>query len=175
MMLLVAQPLDPLRQQIAFATLLGAVFLDMLPVPSPSPMSSAPVLTLGVVFFWLVRRAESLRAWQIFLASLVFDAMAGLPIGVTGFCLLAAQAVILMNGRVLQSRSFPVVWACFLLAASLVLGLRWLVVSLWWGRAFALEPVLVEIALTAAAYPLLAWLLARLVPYLPRHGYASGG
>lgn len=173
MALVLARPLDPLRHQLPLATALLAALIDLMPLPSASPLAIAPSLTLCVLFFWSIHQPDLLKPWAIFLACLLLDAVAGLPLGLTAFSALVARALLGGRHRLLQAYGFPVLWACFVLAAVLVLALRWLLACLAWSHVFAFEPVVVEILLTVAAYPLVGWLLGHVQPWLVPRRHAS--
>jgi hypothetical protein len=66
-----------------------------------------------------------------------------------------------------------VIWFCFLLLAPAVEVGRWLLSSLWWGHLFALQPALLELAVTMVLYPPASWLLGRLHNQIPRVIHAS--
>jgi len=99
---------------------------------------------------------------------MVYDALTGLPLGVTAIMLLLVRNLLVTQQRFFLARSFPVIWACFLLLAPVALMFRWLLVSLWWGTLFPFPPVMIELLLTLALYPLASWLLGRLHSRIPR-------
>ena len=157
-----------LRRLLPSATALVAVLLDLLPLPGMGSASS--FLTLGVVYYWSLYRPELLPTPVVFAVGAIYDAMAGLPLGLTSLVLLLVRAVMEAHQRFFVSRSFMVVWSCFLLLAPLAEVLRWLVSCLWWGRLFAPQPILFELGFSLALYPCIAWTLGlvhALVPRLP--------
>ena len=129
-----------LRRLLPGATALAAVFLDLLPMP------------------------------VVFLVGAVYDALAGLPLGLTSLVLLPVRALMGAHQRFFGPRSFLVIWSCFLVLAPLAEGLRWLVSCLWWGWPFAPEPILVELGLSLALFPVVAWLLGTVHALIPRPG-----
>jgi rod shape-determining protein MreD len=157
-----------LRAFLPLATGLVAVLVDAQPLPSPGFESVDSFSTLCVVYFWSLYRPDLFTIPTTFLIGLVYDALAGLPLGVTPLTLLLVRNLLVTQQRFFLARSFPVVWACFILLAPAALLFRWLLVSLWWGTLFPLAPVLVELLLTLALYPLASWLLGRLHAGIPR-------
>jgi rod shape-determining protein MreD len=137
-------------------TMAGAIFLDLLPLPTAAPLAATPSLLLPVFFFWTVHRPGLLPPGILLGLGSLFDAAGGLPVGVTPMALLLGRALLLPGQRWLQGQTWPVVWACLLPATVIVAGLRWILVSLMLGRVFPLLPVLSEAALSFLAYPLLA-------------------
>lgn len=157
-----------LRMLLPLVTGMLAVLVDVLPVHGTGLESVASFTTLGVVYFWSLYRPELFSITVTFATGLVHDALAGLPLGATSLILLLVRSLLVTQQRFFLARSFPVIWACFLLLAPAALVCRWLLVSLWWGTLFPLAPVAVELLLTLALYPVISWLLGRLHRIIPR-------
>lgn len=161
-----------LRCLVPFATALVAVLVDTLPWPGPGLEQVSSFSTLAVVCFWAVYRPDLFTAGAAFAAGLVYDALTGLPLGLTSLLLLLVRHVMAKQQRFFLARSFPVIWACFVVLAPVVALTRWLIVSLWWGHLFALSPLLMELLLTIALYPVASWLLSQVHNRLPRWVHA---
>ena len=168
MAVILARPLDPLRRFSPLLLALMAVLIDLMPLPSASPLAIAPSLTLCVLFYWSIHRPELLGPVAIFLVCLLLDAVAGLPLGLTACAALLARALLGGRHRLLQGYGFAVLWACFVPVAVLVLSLRWALVCLVWWRPLAYQPVAIEILLTIAAYPLVGYGLGHVQLWLDR-------
>lgn len=150
------------RRSVPFLTAVAAALIDLLPVPDAAPAALAPVVTVAVVFFWSVHRPDLMTPLAATAAGIVFDALAGLPPGLMGLVLLATRALATSSDPILHDRPPLLVWGSFLLVAAAAVLLRWLVASVWSLQLFALRPVLFELALTVAIYPLVAALLGRI-------------
>jgi rod shape-determining protein MreD len=161
-----------MRALVPAATALLAIMVDALPVPAPGLESVASFSTLCVVYFWSLYRPDLFTTMVTFLTGLVYDALVGLPLGVSSLMLLLVRNLMVTQQRFFLARSFPVIWACFLLLAPAALLVRWLLVSLWFGTLFPLPPVIVELLLTLALYPVASWLLGRIHNRIPRVIYA---
>lgn len=157
-----------LRCLAPVATALLAVLIDLLPLPGAGLEQAGSFTTLAVVYFWSLYRPDLFTNAAAFVIGLVHDALAGLPLGLTSLLFLLVRNLMVTQQRFFLARSFPVIWACFVLLAPVITILRWLIVSLWWGHAFALPPLLVELMLTAALYPPVSWLLGRVHNRVPR-------
>jgi rod shape-determining protein MreD len=157
-----------LRALVPLATALLAVLVDLLPLLHVGPASVTPLAALCVAFFWCLYRPDLFGAGAAFATGLAHDALAGLPLGLTSLALLLVRHVVVVQQRFVVTRSFPVIWCCFLLLALAALALRWAVSCLWWGRLFAPQPIIFELLLTLALYPLAALLLARVHNWIPR-------
>lgn len=160
------------RHALPAATALAAVLIDQLPLPTPAASSVTPFVTLGVIFFWSLYRPDLMTAGTAFLIGVTFDALAGLPLGLTALVLLIVRGVMVAHQRFFLAKSFIVVWCCFFLLAPVAEAVRWLIASMWWGRLFALDPLVYQIGLTVALYPLVSWLLVLVYRQMPRISHA---
>jgi rod shape-determining protein MreD len=147
--------------------------IDLAPIPSGSPTSIAPSLLVCAVFFWTVHRPDLLNQGIVLLLTLLLDATAGLPLGLTAIALFATRLLLLAPPRFLAGQSFLIIWASFCLAASILLSIRWLLASLFFAHFFAFRLVFFEILLTVAAYPLVSFLLALMQSSLPKIANAA--
>ncbi len=143
------------------------MIIDIVPFPNASPQAIAPNLLIAAVFFWCLHRPDLLGNASCFFLGLLYDAAAGLPIGMMSILLLIERAMIMTPNRFLVAKSFGVVWICFGLVALTVDSLRWFFLSLWYLRVFAFEPVFLGILLTVLFYPLIAWIFSHVHSALP--------
>jgi rod shape-determining protein MreD len=157
-----------LRALAPFAVAAFAVLIDALPLLGLGPWGLTPFSTLCVVYFWSLYRPDLFSALAAFSTGIVYDALAGLPLGLTALMLLLVRQLVVVQQRFFLARSFPVVWFCFLLLAPAAEIARWLLMSLWSGRLFGLKPVLLSLLLTMALYPLVSLLLTRVHNRIPR-------
>jgi rod shape-determining protein MreD len=162
-----------LRALAPFAVAVVAVLVDVLPVLGSGPWGITPFSTLCVVYFWSLYRPDLFSAPAAFSTGIIYDALAGLPLGATALMLLLVRQLVVVQQRFFVARSFLVVWCCFGLLAPAVEIARWLLISLWWGRFFALPPVVLSLLLTMALYPLASLLLTRVHNGIPRLIHAS--
>jgi rod shape-determining protein MreD len=162
-----------LRFLVPFSTALIAVLIDVATLFGTGPVSLSSFSTLCVVYFWSLYRPDLFTPGAAFLTGLIYDGLAGLPLGLTSLALLLVRNLMVVQQRFFLARSFPVIWCCFLLLAPAVEAARWLLSSLWWGHAFALQPTLFELLVTIALYPVASWLLSRIHNQIPRLLHAS--
>ena len=142
-----------LRALVPFATALIAVLVDVAPLVGTGPTGLTSFATLCVVFFWSLYRPDLFTPTAAFLAGLVYDGLAGLPLGLTSLALLLVRNLMVLQQRFFLARSFPVIWCCFALLAPAVEAARWLLSSLWWGQLFAPQPTLLELLVTMRSTP----------------------
>jgi rod shape-determining protein MreD len=162
-----------LRALVPFATALVAVLIDVTPVIGTGPLGLTSFVTLCAVYFWSLYRPDLLTPTAAFVIGLVYDGVAGLPLGLTSLALLLVRSLMVTQQRFFLARSFPVIWCCFILLAPAVEIARWLLSCLWWGHLFALQPAMLELLVTIALYPPASWLLGRLHNQIPRLIHAS--
>jgi rod shape-determining protein MreD len=162
-----------LRAVAPFALAAVAVLIDVLPLLGLGPWGLTPFSTLCVVYFWSLYRPDLFNALAAFSTGIIYDALAGLPLGLTALMLLLVRQLVVVQQRFFLARSFPVVWCCFLLLAPAAELARWALVSLWWGRLFDLQPILLSLLLTMALYPLASLLLTQVHNRIPGLADAS--
>jgi rod shape-determining protein MreD len=97
----------------------------------------------------------------VFAIGVLSDLLTGAPLGLNPLLLLLLHAAVLTQRRVLARQSFLLVWIVFALMAAAVLGLGWVLRTLFLVRLLPVEPALYELALTVAVYPALSWLFVR--------------
>jgi rod shape-determining protein MreD len=162
-----------LRMLVPFATALFAVLIDVAPLIGVGAAGLTSFSTLCVVYFWSLYRPDLFTPTAAFLIGLVYDGLAGLPLGLTSLALLLVRNLMTVQQRFFVTRSFLVIWSCFLLLAPPIEAARWLLSSLWWGHLFAHRPMLLELLVTMALYPGISWLLSRIQNQIPRLIHAS--
>ncbi len=162
-----------LRVVVPLLTALIAVLIDVAPLAGSGPAGLTSFSTLCVVYFWSLYRPDLFTPTAAFVTGLIYDGLAGLPLGLTSLALLLVRNLMIVQQRFFLGRSFPVIWSCFLVLVPIIEAGRWLLSSLWWGHVFALQPMLLELAVTVAMYPAASWLLSRLHNQIPRVLHAS--
>lgn len=161
------------RRHLPLLTALLAVGLDVLPLPTAAPDGVAPLLTLAVLFYWTLWEPELMTPFRTFVVGLLLDLLAGMPLGLSATAFLAARLVLAPSQRFLRAQPFVVIWLCFATTAAVVELLRWALASMWWTHLFSPTPVVDELLLTVAVYPLVSWLLSAVRVRLPRPRYGN--
>ena len=161
-----------LRLLLPFALAVCAVLIDVLPLLGLGPWGLTPFSTLCVVYFWSLYRPHLFGTSAAFATGIIYDALAGLPLGLTALILILTRQVVVTQRRFFVARSFLVVLSCFLLLAPAVETARWSLACLWWGRLFPVQPMALSLALTMALYPVASLLLTRVDSRIPRLSHA---
>ena len=162
-----------LRGALPFLAVLLLICIDLAAFPSPAPTALSPLLCLAAIFYWTVHRPDLMGNTLVLTATVVLDATAGLPLGLTAAAFFATRLLLHAPPRFFAGRSFLVLWACFSLAATVLLTLRWLLACLYFQHVFAFRPVAFEFFSTVAAYPLVSLAMACLHPHLPKAAHAA--
>lgn len=151
---------------------LALILLSVMPTKIPGWSHIAPALVLMSVYYWGIHRPDLLPAAAIFALGLGLDLLGGSPIGVHAFTFLVAYGLVVSQRRFFHAKSFGVVWWGFMLVATGVLTLEWLIMSLLVsGGPIDPRPALFSLMLTAVIYPAVAtiFIAAHRVLPLPDH------
>lgn len=139
----------------------------IVPAGVPGFSTVTPLLSVAVIFFWVVARPNLLPPAAVFCIGLLQDVLSGGPIGLWALTLLMVQYLSLSQRRFLAGQSFVLGWIGF---ASIVTGaacLAWLAACIYYDVLLSPMPVLVQAALTVLVYPAIAWILIGLSRWIP--------
>lgn len=150
------------RHLLPLAVTLLLVLLAAVPTHVPGLVRIGPMLTLIAVYYWGVHRPDLMGYGTVFMVGLFEDVLSGTPIGVGSLTLLATLAVVFTQHKFFRGKSFVVTWWAFVLVAAGAALLKWLLVSAVQADAADPAAALVSYLMTAAIYPLVAWLFARI-------------
>ncbi|CAA7620474.1 rod shape-determining protein MreD [Magnetospirillum sp. UT-4] len=149
------------RHLVPFGVTLVLLLLTAVPTHLPGFGAVAPMLPLMGVYYWAIYRPDLLPAWAAFLIGLLYDVIAGTPLGAVALVLLLVQGVAASQRKFFLGKSFIVTWWAFGLLAGGATGLTWVLVTVLNGRAADAGPVIFEYLLMLALFPLMTWTLAR--------------
>lgn len=149
------------RHMVPISVTLFLLLLTAIPTHMPGFAGVAPVLPLMGVYYWAIYRPDLLPAWAAFLVGVLYDILAGTPLGVHALVLLLVQGVAAGQRRFFLGKSFMVAWWAFGLLAAGSAGLSWILVAILAGQILDPRPVLFQYVLTLGLFPLLTWVLAR--------------
>ncbi|MDA0261108.1 MAG: rod shape-determining protein MreD [Proteobacteria bacterium] len=147
------------RATVPFALCLLLVLITALPLTIPYIGSVTPMFALMAVFYWCIYRPEYLPPYMIFIVGVLYDVLAGGPLGLTALLLLLVHGFIVPQQRVFHGKSFVIEWFGF---AIVTLGLGvigWFVASIYYLTPMQPLPVIGQAALTIAIYPCVAWMI----------------
>lgn len=137
------------------------LLLTAIPTRLPGFAGIAPMLPLMGVYYWAIYRPDLLPAWAAFLVGLLYDVIAGTPLGVNALVLLLVQGTAASNRKFFLGKSFMVAWWAFGLLAAGAIGMAWLLVSILMATAIDPSPLMIEYLMMMGLFPVLTWMLAR--------------
>jgi rod shape-determining protein MreD len=134
------------------------VLVSALPLGLPGLPPVMPWLALMAVFYWTLHRPDLLPGGAVFFLGILEDAVSGTALGFHAVLLLGVHWVVLTQRWVLYRKSFNVVWWGFSLVAAGVAVAAWVLGSVVAFKVIDLRPILLQLALTVALYPPVAWI-----------------
>lgn len=108
---------------------------------------------LMVIYYWSVYRPTLLPVWLVFGAGVLYDLLAGLPVGMTAFSYVFLQWLVTDQRVFLMGQPYIMLWSGFALIALIAGAIQWSVYSLIHFDFIALRPVLASAALGALCFP----------------------
>lgn len=150
-----------IRQMLPFGTTVLLLLVAIMPTRIPGYGGVAPLLAMMGVYYWAIFRPDLLPPLAAFAIGLLYDVMAGGPLGVNALVMLLVQGVTASQRRFFLGKTFLVAWWAFAMVAGGAMAIAWLLVSGLYGQIVEPRAVFFEYLLTVALYPLLGWLLAR--------------
>ena len=150
------------RSLLPFVTTLFAALIGVMVWPLPAIGPVSPPLVLIALYYWSIHRADLLGSGSVFVIGVLHDILQDFPLGLSAFLFVAAHHLIVRNRRFFAGHSFFVMWAGFMLTIVSVMLANWLLLGLLRGQAVPILPVLTQILLTTALFPLPCLLFMRL-------------
>lgn len=149
------------RHIVPVGVTLILLLLTTVPTRLPGLAGITPMLPMMGVYYWAIYRPDLLPAWSAFVIGLLYDIIAGTPLGVNALVLVLVQGTAASQRKFFLGKSFLVAWWAFGLLAAGAIGMAWLLVSMLLGAAIDPMPVVFQYLLTLGIFPALTWLLAR--------------
>lgn len=139
-------------------TLLGLVGVIALALPLRmiEGQIPTPLLPLIVIYFWSIYGPNYMTSGSTFSVGLLQDFLLGGTLGVWASAYLVTQILILSQRSYFLGREQHVVWLGFLVAAGVAGLLVWAETSLLAGQWVTIRPLLWQMLVTVAFYPVLA-------------------
>ncbi len=154
------QRLDHLARHAAPAAVsLVLVIAGVVPLGIPFWGPVAPDYALIAVYFWSVHRPDLLPFSVVFGLGLAKDVLLGTPLGGYAVIYLICRWLVASQRRFLADQALMVGWVGFALVSAVAAGLGWAVFSVYFATPMPANPLLSQMALGVAMYPLIAGLL----------------
>ena len=121
----------------------------------------APNFVLIAVFYWGVHWVYFFSNTAVFFIGLLLDILVGTPPGLNAIVLVLVRAIAVSQGKVFRGKPFIVLWLGFGLIALLAGTMVWALNLLYHLTIFNPLPIIFQMAMTIAVFPLLAWIFAQ--------------
>ena len=151
-----------------FLLTLALVILNIIPLEIPGFSQVVPLMPLMAVYHWAVYKSELLPAYAVFIVGLLQDIFSGAPIGVYTLVFLMVYGMVIWQHRFLFGKSFSIIWLGFSIVSAGAFLLAWALISLWNFSLIDLHAVFFQYLLTAAFFPILAWVFMRWQQFIIR-------
>ncbi len=147
-------------------TLVGifCVIATVMPYGSIGGITLGPVFPLAAIFFFTLTRPASMTPISVFAIGIVQDLLTGSPAGLWALVYLVAYGVTAALRVLFIGRSASAAWPGFLIVAGVACVSIWALASIFYGVNVPIVPVAGQLLLTAAVYPVLAWVFALFLP-----------
>jgi rod shape-determining protein MreD len=150
------------RRLVPFGMTLALMLIALMPTHISGLSRVTPMYALASVYFWSIYRPDLMGSGSAFGIGLLDDALTGAPLGCSALVLLACHQIVLHQQKFFNAKPFGVFWAAFALLAFGAGLIKWFCVGLFAPGGFTpAGDMIVSAFLTAAIYPLIAWVLAR--------------
>lgn len=156
------QRLDQLARRLTpMALTLLLVVFSQVPWHLPGLARVTPLLPLMAVYHWTIQRPDLLPAHAVFAIGLLVDLLSGGPVGVNTLVLLSVYGVIYSQRRFFIGKTFQITWLGFAFVAAAAALQSWILVSAFHVTLIRPDALMFQYLLTAALYPVPAWLFLR--------------
>lgn len=134
------------------------MFIFFMPINSVRLNYFRPTVGVICVYYWTLKRGYMFSYVSAFVVGLLMDVYSSSPLGLNIVFMMLLVSVINWLARYFQSASFNVCWALF---AAVELGqilLKWLALTIYFGRLVVLSEVMISYFSTLMFYPLIVCL-----------------
>lgn len=150
-----------LRGMIPALQAMVLLLLALVPLGVPHLAEVSPMVSVMAVYYWSIYRPDLMPAPAAFAIGLVQDLLSGGPVGMMALVLVLVQGVCMSQRRVIVSSSFLLGWLLFMVIAAGASLATWMVAAAFYWALFDPRPLLVQLLLTVALYPIFDWLFGR--------------
>lgn len=157
-----------LRHRIPLMTTLMLMFLFYLPINSLEFNYFRPAVGVICVYYWTLKREYMFSYISAFMVGFLMDAYSSIPLGINILMMMVLVFITKLAVRYFKSASFVGSWLLFGFVGLLLIFIKWLLVSIYFGGFIPLMEIMVNFLSTLMFYPLVAyiniWVQANLLP-----------
>jgi len=128
--------------------------LTVIPYGVPELNKAMPLLPLIAIFFWSIHCPTLYPLVFSFLLGLLQDSLGGTPIGFSSAIYLAMHALVGYQHTFFHDKSFLVLWCAFSVLSGVIIFFGYIVLVIFHLALLPVVPVLVQLLVTIAIYPL---------------------
>ncbi len=161
---------QPVRNLVPLLTAFFLVLAGGMVWPLPFIGEITPSFGLVAIYYWAIYRPDLFRPLAVFALGIVNDSLHLFPLGLSAFIFVGIYQLSFMQRRFFVGQIFYMLWAGFVLAALLSMSFEWIFLSVMNGKLVTFSPVLMQFLLTAAIFPLPAWILIKIQRLLLSQG-----
>ncbi len=158
---------------IPFLTVSVVVLLSSVSLYAPHIGEVLPRFVVAAVVYWAVFRPDLFGHGSAFATGILFDLVAGLPLGLTSLGLLLVRAGVLKYRRFFLRRRFVIVWFLFAVTALAFSAFEWLVGSLYLFHLRDPVPSVLQFVFLACGFPFIYWALMPAQEFVSRFVWNS--
>ncbi|WP_439814013.1 rod shape-determining protein MreD [Zavarzinia sp. CC-PAN008] len=144
------------------------VLLGTIRIGVPHFTLVAAVLPLVAVYYWTIFQPMLMPASGVFLIGLTQDVLGSGPIGLNALILLLVHGFLKTQRRVFVARTFLIAWFGFATIATGAALVSYAVACLFYGTLIQPMPLLTQLVLGIAIYPIGSLVFSRMVPPPPK-------
>lgn len=142
------------------AMIIGCVMANILIFPLGLGWSIPINFLWPLLFYYLIHRPAVMPIWGCFLLGLIYDLIAGGPLGLHAGLFMIWRLILLRQRRFLSHQGFLMYWLTFAGMIGITNGLIWLFVSLIHLHPIGIWPLIMATAALIAVYPVPARLFS---------------
>jgi rod shape-determining protein MreD len=151
-----------IRSYLPFMLAMILVLVLRLPVRTGTTVMFFPYVGLAFVFYWVLHGRKYAPAWIVFALGLFEDMVTIGPAGINSIILISVSVGLANQRRFFINRPFTVAWAGFAIVAFGATFLRWLLESFYVGEFLSVLPMLAQLLVTIATYPIFGLIFGKL-------------
>lgn len=141
--------------------------LNLVNIALPHAGDVRPAFLLMAIYYWAVFRPTLIPPVMTFIWGLLFDLIAGLPLGISALLFLAIQWVVRDQRLYLMGQSFAMLWLGFILTALVYSALQWTIFSIMQLTFADWRAPLGAFLLSVGLFPLVSFILVLTHRFLP--------
>lgn len=159
------------RLCFAQSVVLFLSIINMISFYLPMTGEIRPYFILMAVYYWTIFRPTLLHPVILFFIGIIFDLVAGFPLGIHAVLFLLTQWVINTQRLFFMGQTYLVVWIGFALTCLSVLIIEWFFFSALAMHWINIKPVISSFIVTILLFPVITLLfisVQRLLPVVPK-------